>query len=91
VTSSLQGIIATHAQVVIIDVTGVPLIDGWVGDHLLRTMQAAERLGARCVLTGISPEIAQSIVRLNLPLTELTTLPNLQAGIRHALALLRRA
>lgn len=87
----LQGVTQHQAQVVIIDVTGVPLIDSHVADYLLRTAQAAELLGARCVLTGISPEIAQSIVSLGLSLTKLTTLPNLQAGIRYALALLHHA
>ncbi|MBU0494667.1 MAG: GAF domain-containing protein [Chloroflexi bacterium] len=86
----LEGITQHQARVVIIDVTGVPIIDSWVANHLLHTAQATELLGARCVLTGISPDIAQSIVGLDLPLTKLTTLPNVQAGIRYALALLRR-
>ncbi|MBU0492654.1 MAG: GAF domain-containing protein [Chloroflexi bacterium] len=86
----LEGITQHQAQVVILDVTGVPVIDSWVADHLLHTTRAAALLGAQCVLTGISPEIAQSIVSLGLPLTKLTTLPNLQAGIQHALTLLRR-
>jgi anti-anti-sigma regulatory factor len=76
-----------RATVVIIDVTGVPTVDTGVANHLLRSARAAALLGARCILVGISPVIAQTMVQLGVDLGDIVTRNNLQAGISYALAL----
>ncbi|HVJ89296.1 MAG TPA: STAS domain-containing protein [Labilithrix sp.] len=73
------------ASVVIIDSTGVPTVDTGVIEHLLRTVHAVKLLGARAVLVGISPAIAQTMVQLGVDFGGLTTLGNLQAGVAYAL------
>jgi rsbT co-antagonist protein RsbR len=70
---------------VIIDITGVSLIDTSTANHLLMTTRAANLLGSRVVLVGIGAEIAQTIVHLGVELHGLTTLADLQAGIAYAL------
>jgi anti-anti-sigma factor len=80
--SLLTAIERHRAHTVLIDVTGVPLIDTQVAQVLLRAASATRLLGARPVLVGIRPELAQTIVGLGLDLTHLDTQPDLQAGIR---------
>jgi anti-anti-sigma regulatory factor/ligand-binding sensor protein len=82
----LTGITRQEAEVVIIDVTGVPIMDTKVADHLLQTVRAAKLLGTECVLTGISPEMAGTVVSLGLDLSGITTQGNLQNGIKYALS-----
>jgi anti-anti-sigma factor len=84
----LEQISRQHAESVIIDITGVPLVDTNVAQHLLQTAQAARLLGASVILVGIGPEIAQTIVQLGIDLSAVSTLPDLQAGV--TLALRRR-
>ena len=81
----LTGITAYQAEQVIIDVTGVPVMDTSIANHLLQTIKAASLLGAECMLVGISSEMAQTIVGLGLDLRSITTYSNLRAGIRAAL------
>jgi rsbT co-antagonist protein RsbR len=81
----LEAVTAYHAQMVIIDITGVPLIDTRTAHHLLMTTRAAALLGSRVILVGIGPEIAQTIVQIGIELPGLITLANLQAGIAYAL------
>lgn len=81
----LEAIAAQQAQIVIIDITGVPVIDTSTANHLLTTARAVNLLGSQIVLVGISAEIAQTIVQLGVDLQGLTTLANLQAGIAYAL------
>ncbi len=76
-----------QAQVVIIDITGVPVVDTGVANHLLQTAQAAGMLGSQVVLTGIAPEVAHTIVSLGVELRGLATRSNLQSGIEYALGL----
>ena len=83
----LEGIAREQADVVIMDVTGVPVVDTAVGNHLLQAAQAAELLGARVILVGISAEVAQTMVQLGINLSRIVTLATLQAGIEYALAL----
>jgi rsbT co-antagonist protein RsbR len=73
------------AEVVIIDITGVPLVDTSVANHLIQATQAATLLGAHCVLVGISAEVAQTMVQLGVNLSNLKTCGNLQDGIAYAL------
>lgn len=81
----LEGIGTHSADAVVIDITGVPVVDTSVASYLLQTAQAAKLLGAQVILTGISPEIAQTIVQLGVPTGQLTTQSDLAAGIRMVL------
>jgi rsbT co-antagonist protein RsbR len=82
---ALEQIVAQQADVLILDITGVPLVDTSVANHLLQMTRAVNLLGARVVLVGMSPEVAQTIVQLGVDLRDITTLANLQAGIRYVL------
>jgi rsbT co-antagonist protein RsbR len=87
-TALLDAIQKESAAVVIIDVTGVPLVDTNVANHILKSARAAALLGASCILEGISPQIAQTIVQLGMDLQSITTRSNLQAGFSLALSLM---
>ena len=69
----LQRIVETGAAVAIIDITGVPLVDTLVAQHLLKTVAAARLMGAECIISGIRPQIAQTIVHLGVELGDVTT------------------
>jgi anti-anti-sigma factor len=84
----LNAIQKDRASVVILDVTGVPAVDTAVADHLLRSTRAAALLGAKCVLVGMSPVVARTLVELGVDMSEVTTRSNLQAGIAFALSLM---
>lgn len=79
--SILQEVTSHQAEVVIIDITGVPVVDTAVANHLLRTVRAIKLIGGKCVLVGVRPEIAQTIVRLNLSFTDLDTASTLNKGL----------
>lgn len=83
----LTGISAQQAEVVIIDITGVPVVDTSVAQHLIQSARAARLLGAHVVLVGIGPEIAQTLTQLGADLSGITTRANLQAGVQYALEL----
>lgn len=81
----LLGSISSHrARVVIIDMTGLPLVDAQVGRMLLQAAHAARLLGAQVVLAGISPDLAQTIVSLGMNLPDLVTCADLKSGISYA-------
>jgi PAS domain S-box-containing protein len=82
----LEGIGSQHAGIAILDITGVRVVDTQVANALIRTAQAAQLLGARVVLTGITPEVAQTLVQLGIDLSAVTTRSTLQSGIAYALA-----
>jgi rsbT co-antagonist protein RsbR len=84
---ALEQIVAHQADVLILDITGVPLVDTGVANHLLQMTRAVKLLGAQVVLVGVSAEVAQTIVQLGVDLRDITTLANLQAGIGYALSL----
>lgn len=86
----LTGVQRYTAEIVILDITGVPLVDTAVANHLIQAMRAATLLGAHCVLVGISAEVAQLMVQLGVHLGNITTCSNLQAGISYALDRLGR-
>ncbi len=71
--SLLQKIVETGAGIAIIDITGVPTVDTLVAQHLLKTVAAARLMGADCIISGIRPQIAQTIVHLGVDLTNVTT------------------
>lgn len=81
--SLLQKIVDTGSEVAIIDITGVPVVDTLVAQHLLKTVTAARLMGADCIISGIRPQIAQTIVHLGVDLAGVTT----KATLADALAL----
>jgi rsbT co-antagonist protein RsbR len=87
----LTGVQRYTAEIVILDITGVPVVDTAIANHLIQAMRAATLLGARCVLVGISAEVAQLMVQLGVNIGNITTCSNLQAGITYALDRLGRA
>jgi anti-anti-sigma regulatory factor len=82
----LQGLATHHARAAILDITGVPIVDIEVAQGLLRAAQAAQLLGARVVLTGIRPEVAQTLVGIGVDLRGIVTYSTLQNGIRAVMA-----
>lgn len=84
--SLLQQIVQTGASVAIIDITGVPTVDTLVAQHLLKTVAAARLMGADCIISGIRPQIAQTIVHLGVELGDVTT----KSSMADALALALR-
>jgi rsbT co-antagonist protein RsbR len=69
----LQRIVETNSSVAIIDITGVPTVDTLVAQHLLKTVAAARLMGAECIVSGVRPQIAQTIVHLGVDLTNIVT------------------
>jgi rsbT co-antagonist protein RsbR len=69
----LQSIVQTNSKIAIIDITGVPTVDTIVAQHLLKTVTAARLMGADCIISGIRPQIAQTIVHLGINLLDITT------------------
>jgi rsbT co-antagonist protein RsbR len=86
--SLLQRIVETGAEVAIIDITGVPTVDTLVAQHLLKTVTAARLMGAECIISGIRPQIAQTIVHLGVDLGDVLTKATLADAF--AVALQRR-
>ena len=80
----LHGIRTNRAKVVVMDITGVPVMDANVANHLVQTVEAARLLGATVIVTGLSPEIAQTLVTIGVDLTKMTTVGDLQGGIEQA-------
>ncbi len=81
----LEGIASNGASVAILDITGVAIVDTQVANALLQAAQAVKLLGARVILTGIRPEVAQTLVGLGVDLSAIITRSTLQAGIAEAL------
>jgi rsbT co-antagonist protein RsbR len=86
--SLLQRIVETGAEVAIIDITGVPTVDTLVAQHLIKTVTAARLMGADCIISGIRPQIAQTIVHLGVELGDIVTKASLADAF--AVALQRR-
>src|SRR5204862_7746388 len=84
----LRAIRANRAKVVVIDVTGVAAMDSSVANHLVQTVEASRLLGATVIVTGLSPEIAQTIVNIGVDLGKMNTVGDLQGGIEQAERLL---
>jgi rsbT co-antagonist protein RsbR len=86
--SLLHAIRANRAKVVVMDITGVATIDSRVANHLLQTVAAARLMGALVIVTGLSSDVAQSLVALGIELTKFNTVGDLQGGIEEAERLL---
>ena len=83
--SLLQAIVQSNSRVAIIDITGVPTVDTVVAQHLLKTVTAARLMGADCIISGVRPQIAQTIVHLGINLQDVTTKATLAAAFKVAL------
>ena len=81
----LQALIDTGSEQAIIDITGVPAVDTQVAQHLLKTVVAARLMGAECTISGIRPQIAQTIVALGIDFGDIATKATLADALRHAL------
>jgi len=81
----LERIVQTGASIAIIDITGVPTVDTLVAQHLLKTVGAARLMGAECIISGIRPQIAQTIVHLGVDLGDVVTKATLAAALLVAL------
>jgi rsbT co-antagonist protein RsbR len=84
--SLLQRIVETGAEVAIIDITGVPTVDTLVAQHLIKTVTAARLMGADCIISGIRPQIAATIVHLGVDLSDVATKSTLADAFRLALS-----
>jgi rsbT co-antagonist protein RsbR len=83
--SLLASIVEHEASIAILDITGVPTVDTLVAQHLLKTVAATRLMGADCIISGIRPQIAQTIVSLGVELGEVTTKPSMAAALQVAL------
>ncbi|MGG1247333.1 RsbT co-antagonist protein RsbRA [Bacillus spizizenii] len=86
----LNGVVKHRSQVVLIDITGVPVVDTMVAHHIIQASEAVRLVGAKCLLAGIRPEIAQTIVNLGIDLSQVITKNTLQKGIQTALEMTDR-
>ncbi|GIN73604.1 modulator protein RsbR [Bacillus sp. J14TS2] len=86
----LSGVVKHRSDVVLIDITGVPVVDTMVAHHIIQAADAVRLVGSKCMLVGIRPEIAQTIVNLGIDLNHITTTSTLRKGIAQALAYTNR-
>ncbi|KAA6449640.1 RsbT co-antagonist protein RsbRA [Bacillus swezeyi] len=86
----LSGVAKHRSEVVLIDITGVPVVDTMVAHHIIQASEAVRLVGAKCLLVGIRPEIAQTIVNLGINLNQVITKNTLQKGIQTALEMTDR-
>ncbi len=87
--SLLQRIVDTESEIAIIDITGVPTVDTLTAQHLLKTITATRLMGAECIISGVRPQIAQTIVHLGVNLGDVTTKSTMGAAFALALRKLR--
>src|SRR6266446_2226804 len=80
----LRGIRSNRAKVVVVDITGVPAIDSAVANHLVQTVEASRLMGASVIITGLSSEIAQTLVTIGVDLSKMNAVGDLQGGIEEA-------
>jgi len=85
----LQEIVNTGSTLAILDISGVPAVDSLVAQHLLKTVAATRLMGAECIISGIRPEIAQTVVHLGIDLSTIVTKATLASALRHAFGLLK--
>jgi rsbT co-antagonist protein RsbR len=81
----LQRVVETGARIAIIDITGVPTVDTLVAQHLMKTVAATRLMGADCIISGIRPQIAQTIVHLGVNLSDIVTKATLADAFQVAL------
>lgn len=85
----LQGIVETESTLAILDISGVPAVDSLVAQHLIKTVSAIRLLGADCIISGIRPEIAQTVVHLGIDLSKMVTKATLASALKFAFSTLQ--
>jgi rsbT co-antagonist protein RsbR len=85
----LQEIVVTGSSIAILDISGVPAVDSLVAQHLLKTISATRLMGAECIISGIRPEIAQTVVHLGIDLSNIITKATLASALKYAFTLLQ--
>lgn len=85
----LQKIVETGSSIAILDISGVPAVDSLVAQHLIKTVSATRLMGAECIISGIRPEIAQTVVHLGIDLSNVITKSSLASALKTAFNMLR--
>lgn len=85
----LQEIVVTGSSIAILDISGVPAVDSLVAQHLIKTVSATRLMGAECIISGIRPEIAQTVVHLGIDLSNVTTKATLASALKFAFSILQ--
>lgn len=84
----LQQIVESGSSIAILDISGVPAVDSLVAQHLIKTVSATRLMGAECIISGIRPEIAQTVVHLGIDLSNIVTKATLASALKHAFSML---
>ena len=84
----LQEIVNTGSSIAILDISGVPTVDSLVAQHLIKTVSATRLMGAECIISGIRPEIAQTVVHLGIDLSNIVTKATLASALKYAFSIL---
>ena len=87
--SLLQNIVDTGSTIAILDISGVPAVDSLVAQHIIKTVAATRLMGAECIISGIRPEIAQTVVHLGIDLSNIVTKASLAHALKYAFAMLK--
>jgi len=87
--SLLSQIVETSSSIAILDISGVPAVDSLVAQHLIKTVSATRLMGAECIISGIRPEIAQTVVHLGIDLSGIVTKSSLASALSYAFTALR--
>ncbi|MBT1706162.1 STAS domain-containing protein [Chryseosolibacter indicus] len=85
----LQEIVESGSSIAILDISGVPAVDSLVAQHLIKTVSATRLMGAECIISGIRPEIAQTVVHLGIDLSQVVTKASLASALKTAFGLLQ--
>lgn len=85
----LEQIVQTGSSIAILDISGVPAVDSLVAQHLIKTVSATRLMGAECIISGIRPEIAQTVVHLGIDLSNIVTKASLASALRYAFSMLQ--
>jgi len=85
----LQEIVETGSSIAILDISGVPAVDSLVAQHLIKTVSATRLMGAECIISGIRPEIAQTVVHLGIDLSQIITKSTLASALKTAFQMLQ--
>jgi rsbT co-antagonist protein RsbR len=85
----LQEIVESGSTIAILDISGVPAVDSLVAQHLIKTVAATRLMGAECIISGIRPEIAQTVVHLGIDLSNIVTKASLASALKYAFGLMK--
>ncbi len=86
--AALTKILDTQSKIMIMDILGVPIVDSAVANHLIKITKATQLMGCKCIITGLSPAIAQTMVHLGVDLGGITTRMTLRDGVEEAFSIL---